>query len=173
LPLAIDPGRRIGKDDALLAATIDQARRQAEVSIAELRGEQRRLEHELTIYNADITALASQVAPAGGDARDSDRLAELQERISTVESRAKEVRDKLLALGRRKVDDREVAQALSLFDPTWETLTSREKARIIHLLIERIEFDGSSGEMSITFRPSGIKTLTGGTDSNDNSEDQQ
>jgi site-specific DNA recombinase len=109
--------RKIGTDGRLLAETIDQTRRQAEQSTAELKAEQRRLEQEVAVYTADLTRLAGTVEPAGGDARDTDRLAELHERIGTAERRAKEVREILLALGRREVDDSEVAQALTIFDP--------------------------------------------------------
>ncbi len=53
----------------------------------------------------------------------------------------------------------EVGAACSLFDPLWETLSAREQARILHLLIERIDYDGVNGTVSITFHPTGIKTL--------------
>ena len=76
-------------------------------------------------------------------------------------------------LGRRKVDDREIAHALSVFDPSWETLTSGEKARVMQLLIERIDFDGGTGEMRIAFRDSGIEVLTGAANKHDHAEINQ
>ncbi len=48
---------------------------------------------------------------------------------------------------------------MAAFDPVWDSLTSREQAGIIQLLVERIEYNGASGTVSITFRPTGIKTL--------------
>ena len=57
------------------------------------------------------------------------------------------------------VDEREVEAALSVFDPVWDTLSPREQARIIHLLVERVDYDGKHGTVSVTFRPNGIKTL--------------
>jgi len=53
----------------------------------------------------------------------------------------------------------EVGAACSLFDPLWETLNAREQARILHLLIERVDYDGPKGTVAITFHPTGIKTL--------------
>ena len=53
----------------------------------------------------------------------------------------------------------DVTRVLSLFDPVWEVLYPREQARIIHLLIERVEYDGANGTLAINFRPSGMKTL--------------
>jgi site-specific DNA recombinase len=159
----VEQVKKIGKDNSVLARTIAQARRQFQESMAELKEEQQRLQKDLASYNAERASLASQVVPGNGDARAAEQLAEIQERINAIEHRANEVREALLALDRRRIDGQEVAQALFVFDPTWETLTSREKVRIIHLLIERIDFHGATGEMSITFHPSGIKTLTGAT----------
>lgn len=59
------------------------------------------------------------------------------------------------------VDEREIALALSVFDPVWDSLTQREQARIVQLLVEQVDYDGATGKVSITFRPSGIKTLAG------------
>ena len=41
----------------------------------------------------------------------------------------------------------------------WETLSPAEQARILHLLIERVDYDGPNGKVAITFHPTGIKTL--------------
>jgi site-specific DNA recombinase len=38
-------------------------------------------------------------------------------------------------------------------------LTPKEQARVIELLVERVDFDGSAGKVAITFRPAGIRTL--------------
>ena len=48
---------------------------------------------------------------------------------------------------------------MAVFDPIWDSLTPREKARIIHLLVERVDYDAATGKVAITFHPSGIKTL--------------
>jgi len=48
---------------------------------------------------------------------------------------------------------------LPLFEPVWDTLAPRERARILHLLIEHVDYDGENGNVSITFHPTGIKTL--------------
>ena len=52
-----------------------------------------------------------------------------------------------------------VATALAEFDGVWEALVPREQARVLELLIEGVEHDGESGDVAITFRPTGIKTL--------------
>ena len=69
------------------------------------------------------------------------------------------MRERRLAISRELVDEHEVAQALSLFDPVWESLTPREQARIVRLLVERVDYDGQDGTITVTFRPTGIKSL--------------
>jgi len=152
----IDQIKSIGSDTNLLADTIEESRRQRESNIKDLEAEKRSLERRLKRYDADLRKLA---AKAAGDGVTTDRLADLQDSIRSAEQRVTEVREKIIVLSRELVDTREVARACSLFDPVWETLTPREQARIIHLLIERVDYDGEDGNISITFHPTGIKTL--------------
>ena len=49
--------------------------------------------------------------------------------------------------------------AFVLFNPVWETLSPPEQARIIRLLVERVDYDGNKGTLAVTFRPSGIQSL--------------
>ena len=45
-------------------------------------------------------------------------------------------------------------------DPqVWDTLSPREQARVIRLLVEQVNYDGEKGTVSVTFHPSGIKVL--------------
>ena len=65
----------------------------------------------------------------------------------------------MAALGGEVVDEREIRAALSSFTPVWDSLSPREQARIIRLLVERVDYDGKAGMISVTFRPNGIKAL--------------
>jgi len=40
-------------------------------------------------------------------------------------------------------------------------------ARVVQLLVERVDYDGTTGKVSITFHPSGIKTLADELDDQD------
>lgn len=48
---------------------------------------------------------------------------------------------------------------MTLFDPVWDALVPKERARVLHLLIEQIDSDGASGKVSITFHPAGVHLL--------------
>jgi len=145
----------IGQDPTVLAETLRQARGQGQRSLAELEAEERGLGRELARHNAELRKLASGVK----NGEKAGELANLQDRIRAAEQRATEVREQNVALSREMVDEREVEAALSVFDPMWDTLSPREQARIIHLLVERVDYDGKHGTVSVTFRPNGIKTL--------------
>jgi hypothetical protein len=57
------------------------------------------------------------------------------------------------------VTGNEVTEALADFDSVWDALATHERVRIVELLIERIEFHRADGDLDITFRPTGVKTL--------------
>jgi len=151
--------RAVGKDGKVLAATLDQANKQDQAGLEELRSEHRRLDRELVKHAAEVRKLIDHIGSAGGESPTAARLADLQERIRIAERRATEVREQIVAIGEKAVDERELTQVLSRFDPVWESLSPGEQARVIRLLVERVTYDGGSGTLAITFRPSGIKTL--------------
>ena len=152
----VEQVKAIGKDTNLLAETLEESRRQREEAIGKLEDEKRTLQRELHRHNAELRELAAKGRTNGVT---TDRMADVQDRIKIAEQRTTEVREQIVALSRELVDAREVGEACSLFDPLWDTLTAREQARILHLLIERIDYDGVNGTVSITFHPTGIKTL--------------
>ena len=48
---------------------------------------------------------------------------------------------------------------MELFDPIWDVLLDRERYRIMHLLLERIVYDGEKGEIELQFHALGITRL--------------
>jgi site-specific DNA recombinase len=63
--------------------------------------------------------------------------------------------DQIRGLGR---DTALLAEAS--FDPVWDSLGLGDQARILRLLVERVDYDGRSGDISIAFHPAGITALT-------------
>ena len=76
-----------------------------------------------------------------------------------AERRATDVREELIALGRQLVDEKDAVRALALFEPVWDALSPREQVRVVQLLVERVDYDGAKGTVSITFHPTGIRSL--------------
>jgi site-specific DNA recombinase len=154
----VDRIRAIGKDNKVLAATLAQARKQNQAGLEALQGEHRRLERELAQHGAEVRKLIDQ-AGKPGETPTAARLADLQERIRAAEQRATEVREQIIAIGEKTVDEKELSRALSMFDPVWDSLAPGEQGRVLRLLVERVTYDGADGTLAITFRPTGIKAL--------------
>ena len=153
----IDQIRCIGDDGDFVNKVVNQARRQNQKRIKDLKREYRTLEGESKQYNAEVRKIIGTLAEE--DVADTARLADLQDRIRTIEKQATTMREEIIALSRETVSEQELAACLSLFDPVWESLSRLEQARILRLLFERIGYDGEKEAVSVTFRPNGIKTL--------------
>ena len=152
----------IGKDRKLQAETLRQVRRLAREQTAALTAEEKQLRAQLDMAKAETSGLLN--ALAGGEvsgAAISDRLGELEQTTATVERRLAEVEQEKAAADQTNLDPDDLAGALSLFDPVWEVLFPAERERIIHLLIDQIEFNGQTNALAITFHPTGIKALAG------------
>lgn len=155
----MDQIKAVGRDPAFLSEVVAQAHTQTQSHLAQLEAEKRGLERELGQWNAEVRKLVAQIRPDDNDSPAIARLADLQDRVRGAERRATEVREQIVAMSHSLIDQHEVAKAMSVFDPVWASLTLREQTRIVQLLVERVDYDGSTGKVSITFHPSGIKRL--------------
>ena len=146
----------IGRDPAVIAETVRQVRQQTEEGIERLNHERVAIQQQLRDDSARL-----QVASAmADDVERVSNLAETQERIRSAERRLTEIDNELITVNSELVDDATVGEALANFDNLWQALVPREQARVLELLVERVEYDGEHGNVSLTFHPCGIKSLT-------------
>jgi site-specific DNA recombinase len=157
--LVVEQVKCIGSDPALARQTAAQARLQDQQRLAELEAERRSLEKDLVRWRAEVTSLSGQLGSAADPAAVISRLAEVQGRVEMAERRSARALEGLHAARQALVDEQEVAHSLARFDPVWEALPSREQGQVLRLLVERIDYDGREGAVSITFHPTGIKAL--------------
>ena len=150
----VDQIRAIGRDPAVVRQTLVEARGAGDRRLDELNVELETLRRQLKRDHAQIQKMA--LASSDAELR---QLADLQTAITSAERRATVVRDEITTLQRQLIDENELTVALAQFDPVWEALSPQEQARVLNLLIERVDFDGQTGDASITFHPTGIKTL--------------
>ena len=153
----IDQIRSIGKDPVLVAETLEEARLEAQARIQSLETEGQGLKRELNRYNAELRKLAGRVATNGTA---TDRLADLQDHIQTAEQRSTQIKEELAHIRETLLSEKDVAGTLALFDPVWETLTVKEQRRVMQLLVQRVDYDGEKGTVSVTFHRSGIECLS-------------
>jgi site-specific DNA recombinase len=152
----VDEIRAIGRDPAVVAATVAATRAQAEEARKALAGERAALERQ---RRDDEAELRRRTAKPVTDESTAGLVADLQDGIRRAGRRLTEICEEEVALADGLVDAAEVARVLAEFDNLWGALTPREQTRVVELLVERVDYDGQKGSGSITFRPTGIKTL--------------
>jgi site-specific DNA recombinase len=157
--VVIERVRRVGRDSLLLRDVLAQARTQGESRTAGLEAEGRALAKDLASWHADVLKLSGQLRPGEDNGPLIARLADLQERIASVEGRALAVREQVRAVEQQLLDDGAAAEALAAFDPVWRELAPREQARVLALLVERVDYDGARGKVTIRFHDAGIRAL--------------
>ena len=146
----------VGKDPAVMAMALEQARSQALEETAAPESDARIAEREIGRIHSEITKVATDAANNGHAAT---RLAELHECLREVEQRLTELRDQAERARRGLVTKAEVDSALEAFTPLWDALSPREQARALRLLIQRVDYDGANGRIAVTFHANGIRTL--------------
>ncbi len=145
--------RRIGRDERLVEKTFEAVGAEANRQVEALGLEAERLTEQLAQHTEKLQRIA------GNRSTPPKTLAALQERISELEQEITSTRQKILAIQREVIDKADVARAMSLFDPVWQHLTSREQVKALNLLIEKIVFDAETSTVAITFRETGIHDL--------------
>jgi site-specific DNA recombinase len=149
--------RELVNNPAVIAETVAQVQAQRRDQLDTLNSERRGLERDLAHWNRELHDVV--LAPNGGGPHATARLADLQDRIRTTERRLTDVHAEVTALDRTDIDAATITAALTKFDPVWEVLTPREQTRLVELLVSRVDYDGASGKVAITFRADAVPLL--------------
>jgi site-specific DNA recombinase len=153
----VDQIRSIGRDPSVLAATLAADREDRESRRPEFEAEVRGLGHERGRIESDRKNVVDAIEKGGASL--VGRLTELDGQLAEVAQRQQEAKAQLIALDRGAVDPECLRSALETLEPIWNELAPRERARVLALLLEGIEFDPVSGEVEITFRRDGPRPL--------------
>ena len=152
----IDKIRCAGKDPALIAETFDMVIKQNEKQIDERKNSQRVITETHKRYNTEMRFLMNESKRNGNY---TSRLVELQDAVLENEKQLMKIQSDIKTMENMRISREEIMDVMAQFDPIWDNLSLQEQFRIVHLLVEKIEYDGEKGSVVITFRPSGIKTL--------------
>ncbi len=155
----VDKIRHVGHDAALVDEVVEQAKIQSERELGALVAERDELVKELEHWNEAIRVAAPKIKPGSPDATSLKQLADWHESLRRAEHRHAIVSAKLTALQAQTLTREDVVNALTSFEPIWESLTVREQSRIVQLIVQQIDYDGATGRVTITFHPDGIKTI--------------
>jgi site-specific DNA recombinase len=153
--------QQMGRDPQVLGDVLSQVRQQDDARLAELEAERATLERDLLRGQGEVRRLLAEVGTGPSNGRVISRLAELQERVGQVEQRIARLRAQMEAVQQERLDEAAATQALAGLDPAWGTMTPQEQARVVGLLVSRVDYDGAQGKVTITFHPLGLKTLAG------------
>jgi hypothetical protein len=129
------------------------------VRVAEWEEERVGLERDLLRGQGEVRKLLAEVSSGVSGNGAVTRLAQLQARLGQIEQRLTRLRGQREALQQERLDEAAAQEALSGLVPAWETMTPDEQARVVRLLVSRVDYDGRHGKASITFQPLGLKTL--------------
>lgn len=152
----VDQIRNVGRDPTIITETVQQVQKQLNEGQTRLKSERTVLQRQVRDDHASLQVAATLT---NSGARVS-RLAEVQERLRVAEQRLTEIDDELSTLEQNAVNEADVTRALADFDRLWQSLAPREQTRILELLIECVDYDGERGQVSLTFRQCGIRSLT-------------
>jgi site-specific DNA recombinase len=152
---------QLGRDPQVLHAVLAQVRHEDDARLAELETERAGLERDLVRGQTELRRLLAEVGSGATGGGVLSRLAELQERVGQVEQRIARLRAQMEAVRQQRLDEAEATRALAGLDPAWDTLTPPEQARVVRVLVSRVDYDGARGKVAITFHPLGLKTLAG------------
>lgn len=157
--VVVDQIRCIAHDAGLRREVLRQAQRHIETELAELRTEESRLERELARHHAEVHRLAIEGLASSGT---TARIAGLHDQVAHAETRLAEVRNQIGQSEKERLGESDVEAAFADFDNVWNALSPREQAKIVSLLVARVEFDANDSTVAVTFHPSGIKALAEG-----------
>jgi site-specific DNA recombinase len=154
--VVVDQIRCIGRDRALLADVVAEARAGLDREMTAFRVERDDLMRELGRHHAEIRrCVAGSASPAA-----TARLADLNDRVANAQRRLAEVAERTAGLERERIEEGDVAAALADFDNVWGGLSPREQGRLLSLLVAKVDYDAGAGTIAVSFHASGIKALS-------------
>ena len=157
--IVVDQVRCIGQDAEVLEEVLRQAHVQMEGELTALRAEQADLDSELARHHREIRRLAVK-GPASSAT--TAQIADLHDKVAWAERRAAQLREEIAGVEHERVDGDDLKAAFADFDNVWQTLSPKEQAKLLALLIARVEYDAAESTVTVTFQPSGIKALSQG-----------
>jgi site-specific DNA recombinase len=148
----IDQIRRVGHDPGVVRDTLAQSRVQTQTTVEQLKKEKNALERAILGYYERLNK-------AIGDGASKTAFADIQEQICEKEQQVSKIVDEMTALSSLLIDESDVRDALVRFDEVWTALSPAERAKAIRQIVDSIQYDGHSKELSISYHPIGIRTF--------------
>jgi site-specific DNA recombinase len=154
--MVVDEIKGLAKDETLLTQVLDEAHNaiHADLLAAEQECDDLRQQH-----NRHEKELRSLAVNGKTDQGTTERIASLHEQLAEIGRVLPDTKARIADLKRQTVTPTEARLVFEYFDVLWSNLVPREQIRLLNLLIAKVEYDGKAGTISVTFRPTSIRTL--------------
>ena len=146
--------RRVGRDPGLLKAVVEADQRARDALRPEVLARVRLARQECARLDAERANLVEAVADGGGKLL-MPRLAETDARLAEARHALTGIQRELSALDAAVSDPAAIQAAIADLEPVWAELFPKERARLLALLLERIDYDANEGEVALRFRAGG------------------
>ncbi|QNN23358.1 recombinase family protein [Planctomycetales bacterium ZRK34] len=156
----IDQVRMIGSDPSLADEAIKQLQEVREQQLTHLGDERRLVLHDLAAHEERVKSV---LAGDQDEESSTDQIAEHQDRTEHLERRLAEIAQQVHNLESVQPNEQDITASVEAFGPLWDVMGTAEQARLLGLVIKRIEYDGTPGDESIaiTYRPEWADHLIG------------
>ena len=141
----IDQIQDLTQDQQLFLQALEQANLQAGSRSEQLRSESSLLSKKISQTNRNMNTLLKS-----SDTDSSEVLRHLNNESQQAEARQREIENKLQKLPTKQIDGKDAMEAFQDFDPIWNALSPKKQARVLQLMIERIEYDSTEGKQRIS-----------------------
>jgi site-specific DNA recombinase len=146
----------LGKDPSILADALCATQARLHDESAQLKQQREEIEERVRNLSREIGTLAPR---AGFDKEATCEIGRLQNEMREEQEKIAGVNERMAGIRQRMLNPDELIGAVEAFDPMWNAMSPTQQAKLIHLLVDRIEYDGEMEAISITFHPTSIKTL--------------
>ena len=153
----VDRLRALGQDEELIGETARAARDVQKERLAELRVEARRAKADIARLQAEHENLDGHEPEGRSDI--ARRLGDIDEALGCARERLQAAQAETKALKGTTLHPADLRDALRAFMPVWDALFPAERARVMNLLVERVVYDAAAGELTMHYRPAGIRLL--------------
>ncbi len=150
---------KLGQDPGRLKTILAEASKQRQTRLAELEGERRGLEQELARAQAQRENLLRETGPRNQRQQPTSELEAVRENIGHLERRLAEIKEQALALHQPLLEVEQAARALTTLEQQFGLLPTIEQARLIRLMVLRVDYDGAQGKLALTLDPAGLAAV--------------
>lgn len=143
----LDSIKALGANPKLRAEVIAAIEAQSRKRRASIEQDRADNHGKLEGLNADLASEAVDRESAGR----FDRMLALQRQIEATERKLADLAIECRALQEYAADGDHLRRTLEQFDPIWESLTTREREKLIRCLVSKVGYDGRTGKVTIGF----------------------